>query len=250
MSASSWQFSVSDPDFPGGQIGADFKYMLDSWGDCPRGRRRWSINDLRLVFSITVENTSTLDSNLTAIGVNTDPNAERATSNSSIFTNVLLGRRNWMYACRPTPIPVALGTLEPRVCVSARSRSHVSTLTVFRRPAHLHPSSWVRSFPTDTGRFFRALPERRRIMGQGSAKAFGQPEVFVNPTGDTPVPEPASHHAARRRPARRGCPAVADTRQPVIGRQRSISERGRCEATPSHVRPRFTYFSRHPAESP
>ena len=178
-------FSVSDPDFPGDQIGADFTYTLDSFGAVV-GDDGPADQDLRLVFSITVENTSTLDSHLTAVGVNTDPDAERATTNSSIFSNVLLDEE--LDVCVQTDTnPSCFGN--PGTSGLASGDAHTFQLSLFFED-HTLTSIILGQLDDDPDGFFA----RFQSIGDngGSAKAFGQPEVFVNPTGDNPVPEPAS----------------------------------------------------------
>jgi len=181
----SFSFSVVGETF-GDDITAAFQFTLTGWetvADDDAG----GAGDTLLTFSILVENTSTIPSVLTAFGFNTDPNAERGTSDSTLFDNVVTSGGQFDVCAENDANDNCFGN-QGNVGLAA-GESELLTLSLYFESELLDSVILGEILGRDPDGFFARF-QSVGATGSGSDKAFGQPEGFDE---DQPVvPEPTT----------------------------------------------------------
>jgi hypothetical protein len=183
----SFSFTVTGESFD--EVTADLKFLLTGWtavADDDAG----GTGDLLLTFQITVENTSTIDSTLTAIGFNTDPNAERGTSSSTIYSNVTTTSGQFDVCVENDTNDNCFGNTG-NVGLTA-GQADTFLLSLYFEDPLLEEIVFGEIREGDPTGFFARF-QSVGPQGQDSDKAFGQPEGFDEdqPPLDV-IPEPTS----------------------------------------------------------
>jgi hypothetical protein len=135
--------------------------------------------DLQLTFSVTVSNTSDIDSLLTSIGFNTNPDAESGDEDSSIFAEVLIQDGNFDVCVQNDTNPECFGNSGNPADGIADGANHTFNL-------RLYFDNIGTTAVTLDGFFarFQGLPNG------ASDKAYEPPDT--PPPPDVPIPEPGS----------------------------------------------------------